>query len=542
MASLAGWLTGEGVTEAAIKELLLRMGTILGLHGGEQALALQPGAGLIAFADPVEAGHERQETLLDWAPARRTLVYRRPLTGWHPLYYVQDWPAAGNLLFAGEIKALFAAGVPRRLFLPALAALLRYGFIPAPWTAFAGIQVVPAGGLLRWQQGHTLLHEAQDYSLQAPMAGREDQEALAAQLEVALVEACAALSPAGDGPLLALTDGTGAAALIAELVASQRQASLQIATISYRRGRHSSAAAATLAATLACPLLTITGVDAPEYWPATLSALEAPCVTSFPLALHQLLHTSAVESGAGAVLTGLGARLLLMEAPATFTDPLTADALLSRYHQALAAGEPQQADDERLWSPEAREALREAPRWEETRHAQRLLRKATDLQLPWQRWRYLDLHLRLPDLLVTPAQALASDDRLVLYAPFLQPGLSRQMARLSPATAAAETAGGHGWLARLRQLYRLHSPAGEALEAPTRSLCQRPGGKQRSGAADLLQATLSPEALRQRGIFDRQAVAALVGRARRAGEREARRRLLLVFTTQLLCQLFQASL
>src|SRR5205085_6523416 len=125
MPTVAGWLTGEQVPQEVIEQTLNAMGTILGRHGGQVARTIHPGAGLIAFPDQAYAMTQNTDPpVLDWVPDRRTMVYRRPLSGAHALYYVENWPAQGNLLFASEIKALLAVGVPRRLHLPALDVLL----------------------------------------------------------------------------------------------------------------------------------------------------------------------------------------------------------------------------------------------------------------------------------------------------------------------------------------------------------------------------------------------------------------------------------
>ena len=129
MPTLAGWLTGEQVSQELIEQTLRTMGEVLGKHGGQLAITVQPGAGLISFVDTAYTMRQNTEPpLLDWVPARRTMVYHRPLSGNHILYYVRDWPAEGSLLFASEIKALLAVGVPRRLSLPALDAHTRLLF------------------------------------------------------------------------------------------------------------------------------------------------------------------------------------------------------------------------------------------------------------------------------------------------------------------------------------------------------------------------------------------------------------------------------
>ncbi|GER81438.1 hypothetical protein KTAU_00770 [Thermogemmatispora aurantia] len=571
MAILAGWLSKQAIPEAVIEERLLRMAAVLEQHGGERALVLQPGAGLVTFADPLTGVTTQQKTaLLDWLPGQQTFVYRRPLTGWHPLYYVQDWPEPGDLLFASEIKALLAAGVPCRLFLPALEAVRRYGFLPAPWTAFVGIEVVPAGSLLRWQQGRTLVSELHDYRLAASASEGEEGEATPDAVKAALRELdellCAQsrhLLPLPAAPLLVLTAGTGAAAMSAELLSwvaqQQRQESspsLQIATLAFAGQRRAYTSAEALAERLQAGLLAIRGVDAPEYWLATVSAIEAPCALTFPLALHQALHTAGVESDARLALLGLGARPLLAPPP---SPSLAGEESVELFHSysALLHGRSSRprfpiTEGDQLWAPEVRRCLAESPSWEETRHARRLARKTLALRQPWQRWRYLDLHLRLPDLLLQTAQQLATFDRLILVAPFALPELAEALALLPPDhehLISQATPGNQPSplsLASLVQSYRRSSaetawPATTLLSAPARSLVAELTSTTAlsSIGRDLLAETLTPTALLQTGIFAPKSVKALQERSRGGS---VPRELVLVFTTQLLCKLFGATL
>ena len=71
-----------------------------------------------------------------------------------------------------------------------------------------------------------------------------------------------------------------------------------------------------------------------------------------------------------------------------------------------------------------------------------------------------------------------------------------------------------------------YTPFSSPLVAPTASLLQ-------VADSELLQQTLSPEAQRATGIFDPEVVQELLTQGRQAS-----RELLLVFTTQLFCRLF----
>jgi asparagine synthetase B (glutamine-hydrolysing) len=230
MPILAGWITGEQVQSETIAQTLATMEQVLSRYGGQPARMIEPGMGLVAFSDTAYAMQRNDDPpALDWSPERRTLVYRRPLSGVHALYYVENWPAEGNLLFASEIKALFAVGVPRSLRPGALAALARYGFIPAPWTAFKDIQIVPAGSILRWQRAKTVVNHATDYHTDEPSAVASTLD----QLQTLLDEASAGLLPPHE-QLAALTGG-GPASTLATLQAAQHTCPSSITAYNLRR-------------------------------------------------------------------------------------------------------------------------------------------------------------------------------------------------------------------------------------------------------------------------------------------------------------------
>ncbi|MBV9229662.1 MAG: hypothetical protein JOZ18_10150 [Chloroflexi bacterium] len=526
MPILAGWLTGEQVPQEIIEQTLATMGEVLGQHGGEPAQTVQPGAGLIAFSDTAYAMQRNDDPpVLDWVPDRRTLVYRRPLSGMHTLYYIENWPAEGNLLFASEIKALLAVGVPRKLHLAALDALLRYGFIPAPWTAFKDIHVVPAGSILRWQRAKTVVNQSTDYRFDEPFP----QNDVLDQLHTLLSDATAAMLPPHE-QVVALTGGSAPSALSATLATQHTTTPFTVAAIGYTKSTSSRAWKSAERVADACerPFLAITGVDQPEFWAATLAGLEAPCGETRPLALHQLLHTVAAETEARMAISGLGIHALLGTAANKLTEPVSTDDeqqdLLQQYSQMLAASSQQHTT--RLWSQDAAASLQGAEHWEDTLHARKLARRAGQFTDQTQGWYYLDLHLRLPELIVGATQQLATQERMVIRSPYLHAQVIDMLSRL-PAVLADGTPK-DTLIASLAQRYittRAATPATLPLTAPATSLL-------RIADSDLLQQTLSPEALRATGIFDPSAVEDLL--KRKAVSRE----LLLVFTTQLLWQLF----
>jgi asparagine synthetase B (glutamine-hydrolysing) len=536
MPTLAGWLTGEQVPHEIIEQTLRTMETVLEAHGGRPARTVQPGAGLVAFADTAYAmRHNDEPPVLDWVPDRRTLVYRRPLSGMHPLYYVADWPAQGNLLFASEIKALLALGMPRRLCLPALDALLDYGFIPAPLTAFKDIYVVPAGSILRWQRAKVVVNTSTDYALDEPLFLTDAPD----QLHTLLKSATEGLLPPHE-QLVVLTGG-GIASTLATTLAVQATEHTSTATttspftiafLGYKKTRttRQQRAVEQLAAHWQHPSLAISSLDAPEFWMGVLAGLEAPCVDTLPLALHQLLHTVAAETGARVAITGLGARFLLgNEAQQSLHTSATpaSEQVYSWYQQAFHLHEDPPAS---LWSEDVQQILRTEEPWEQGHHARKLAHKVSRMTEAERVAYYLDLHLRLPDMLVGAAQQLAAQEHMVLRSPYLHHDVIDLLTRL-PATLEDGTPKRDMLRHIMQQCYStipvVQSPL--PLTVPLQSLLQ-------SKDNEIVQQTLSSEVVQKTGIFDAEVVESLLQR------KEVTRELLLVFTTQLFCRLFEASM
>lgn len=86
-----------------------------------------------------------------WDAQRGRLVLARDRLGKKPLYLYRD---GRRLVFASEIKAILRhPDVPRRFDRAQLALLLAYGYVPAPHTAFEGIEMLPPGTLLIAENG-----------------------------------------------------------------------------------------------------------------------------------------------------------------------------------------------------------------------------------------------------------------------------------------------------------------------------------------------------------------------------------------------------
>jgi asparagine synthase (glutamine-hydrolysing) len=77
-----------------------------------------------------------------WDGRRRKLLLARDRFGKKPLYYSR---IREGFYFGSELKCLRAAGVPMAMDEEAIRIYLQFGYIPDPWSAFAGIKKLPPG-------------------------------------------------------------------------------------------------------------------------------------------------------------------------------------------------------------------------------------------------------------------------------------------------------------------------------------------------------------------------------------------------------------
>ena len=330
---------------------------------------------------------------------------------------------------------------------------------------------------------------------------------------------------ARDLRLIALSGGGPASSLVSQLASQQTDRPITLASLGYTKTMAAKAWSGVkqLAASCQQPFLAITGVDQPAFWTATLAATEAPSVSMRPLALHQLFHTASAETQARAALSGLGAQALCPPvSSADLSLPQQPEALLRWYAQTLS--EQTISETCPFWSTEITQALREADPWESSLPARKLARHAAQSGNSDQGRYYLDLHLRLPDLLVAPAYQLATQEQLALRSPFLNSDLLDMLTRLPDKDHLLS----HLAARSLDTTNERELP----LSLPTTSLFQQTD-------TELWQQTLSPEALQATRLFDPEAVARLV---QQKSSPQTIRALLFVFTTQLFCQLFGAEL
>lgn len=180
-----------------------------------------------------------------WDGAERTLYLARDQLGVKPLY----WSEAGDtLLFASQPKALRPHPAFRAdLDLDALTAYLRFGYVPAPLTIFAGVRKLEPGTLLTVRRGRPpelTAYWSLDETIYA--ARREpllDDEEAAEALEALLTDAVGRQMVA-DVPLGAFLSGGIDSSTVVALMQAQSARPVRTFTVGFREGGHDESAAA----------------------------------------------------------------------------------------------------------------------------------------------------------------------------------------------------------------------------------------------------------------------------------------------------------
>lgn len=109
-----------------------------------------------------------------WDARTRTLLLARDRLGKKPLVYAHR--PDGTLIFASEHQALLQhPDLPREVNPAAIEYFLRYGYVPAPLSAFAGLAKLPPGHRLLWRDGQITTEPYWTLPPPAPRAISEEQ-------------------------------------------------------------------------------------------------------------------------------------------------------------------------------------------------------------------------------------------------------------------------------------------------------------------------------------------------------------------------------
>ena len=170
--------------------------------------------------------------LYERAPHRLTVA--RDRLGIKPLYWAKT--AGGGVLFASEIKALFASGlVAPAVDEDAVSAYLAHGYVPSPDTLYAGIQKLPPGHILTVDRRGEI--DVRPYW--QPRAAADLSADPRAQRErlVDLMRDAVRLQLRSDVPVGALLSGGIDSGMVAALAATQTDKPLRTITVRFEGAR-----------------------------------------------------------------------------------------------------------------------------------------------------------------------------------------------------------------------------------------------------------------------------------------------------------------
>jgi len=164
-----------------------------------------------------------------WDAGRRRLFLARDRLGIKPLHYCRD---GDRLLFASEMKSLFAAGVPRRPDLSLLDVYLAFGYVPAPHSFFDGVRKLPPGHLLLAEAGRIEVRRWWDLPHVEAGAMRRDAAAVDEEFAALLGDAVR-ISMRSDVPFGAFLSGGLDSSSVVTLMARQTPLPVQTFTIGF---------------------------------------------------------------------------------------------------------------------------------------------------------------------------------------------------------------------------------------------------------------------------------------------------------------------
>lgn len=241
-----------------------------------------------------------------WDQSTRTLTLARDRVGKKPLYYAE---IGGGLIFASEMKALYASGLidPERRDEQAMMEALRYGTPFGARTMLAQIRMLPPGHLATWRDGALAIRSyyRNPFELAEPEPGRPLDD-WADELEALLADAIR-LRFVADVPVGLFLSGGIDSSLVAALTARRLKREVRAYCVSFDdRNFDESAHARAVAAHLGLPITVLSAAEADDALYERIARH-----TDQPLGDASLIPTFLVSQSARAhdvkvVLTGDG--------------------------------------------------------------------------------------------------------------------------------------------------------------------------------------------------------------------------------------------
>jgi asparagine synthase (glutamine-hydrolysing) len=391
-----------------------------------------------------------------WDDERRELWLVRDRIGIKPLYYAR---ASGRLLFASEIKALLAdRTLPRAVDETALFHFLSFLVPPAPLTMFAGVRKLPAGTWLRVAaDGATA--EGRYWDALDAFEPREDMgEDEAARLVLARLEESVAVHKVSDVPVGVFLSGGIDSSTNAVLFSRGESEPVRTFSIGYEGDNPSYPNELQYARLVAQRIgashheLLLKPRDLEDFLPRMTRLQDEPiadpvCVPVYyvsKLARDHGVKVCHVGEGADELFAGYPywRRAMQMEAAAALPLAGIGKAVASsalaplarglgfRYDwlQRSARGQPVfwggaeafgEADKHWLLSPRLRADFRARSSWEAVEPIWKRYRASRLPQHPLNWMAYMDLNLRLPELLLMRVDKMSMGVGLEARVPYL---------------------------------------------------------------------------------------------------------------------------
>ena len=193
------------------------METVLAAHAAGGEKFLHDLNGMFALALYEQADH------------RLTLV--RDRLGIKPLYWTQL--PAGGILYASEIKALFASGlVHRQVDERAVSSYMAHGYVPDPGTLYKGVRQLPPGHLLRAEADGSIVVER--YWCAAPAVDVPSAPQDIASHLTGILRDSLRLQMRSDVPIGALLSGGIDSGLMVALAAEQSSQPINTFTVRFQ--------------------------------------------------------------------------------------------------------------------------------------------------------------------------------------------------------------------------------------------------------------------------------------------------------------------
>ncbi len=242
-----------------------------------------------------------------WDARRRRLLLARDRLGIRPLYWAEH---EGRLLFASEIKALFAAGLPARIDPLGLDQCFVLWTTFPPRTVAAGVNELPPGHLLVAEQGRpTRIARYWDVPAPPPAdALLTDERAAAAELR-ALLEDSVLLRLRADVPVGAYLSGGLDSTAATALVRALTDTPLETYSVTFTDREYDERAEQELAVRALGTRhhqVEVTYEDIASAFPRVVELAEKPMLRTAPVPLY-LLAQLVRSHGTKVVLTGEGA-------------------------------------------------------------------------------------------------------------------------------------------------------------------------------------------------------------------------------------------